>query len=329
MTDLQHRSVDPRELADIDLADPRIHAELDLAEVWRHLRDERPLWWNPSPMEQADGFWVLTRHADVVAVYRDPQRFASVRGTIRTCRQRGGVPGGGRMIVVSDGPRHAAVRRLLASSLGPRTMQRLEAGVAATTHRLLDTALDQAGCDFAHDVAANIPLWTICDLLGVPEADRAFVQRQTNLALGSENPSQSPIEVWAARNEILLYFRQLSRAKRGTAGDDLVSVLATGTIDGAAIDEDELVLNCYSLILGGDETARMSMSGLVAQFAREPGQWHRWRTGEATTATAVDEVLRWTTPGLHVGRTAVVDVELHGQRISAGDVVTAWNISAN
>lgn len=329
MTDPPGQTVDPQRLADLDLADPRVHAESDLTEVWRHLRDERPLWWNASPMGQAGGFWVVSRYADVVAVYRDPGRFTSVRGNLLASLLRGGDPAGGRMIVVSDGPRHAAVRRLLASSLGPRTMQRLEAAVAATTDRLLDAAIGRPGCDFARDVAANIPLWTICDLLGVPEADRAFLQRQTNLALGSENPAQSPVEVWAARNEILLYFRELARARPGTAGDDLVSVLAAGSVDGVAIDEDELVLNCYSLILGGDETTRMSMSGMVAMFAREPGEWRRWCAGDISTATAVDEVLRWTTPALHIGRTAVGDVDLHGERISAGDVVTAWNVSAN
>jgi cytochrome P450 len=277
-------------------------------------------------MQQADGFWVLSRYADVVAVYRDPDRFTSVRGNLLTALQRGGDPAGGRMIVVSDGPRHAAVRRLLASSLGPRTMQRLEATVAATTHRLLDASIDSPVCDFARDVAAHIPLWTICDLLGVPEADRAFVQHQTNLALGSENPAQSAIEIWAARNEILLYFRELAR--RGTA-DGLLGVLAAGRIDGDPLDEDEVVLNCYSLILGGDETARMSMSGMVAAFAREPAEWRRWCSGEVGIASAVDEVLRWTTPALHVGRTAVVDADLHGEHIRAGDVVTAWNVSAN
>ncbi len=309
------------ELDGLDLADPTVHAERDLTEVWRCLRDERPLWWN-------GGFWVLTRYADVVAVYRDPTRFTSVRGNLLTSLQRGGDPAGGRMIVVSDGPRHAAVRRLLASSLGPRTMRRLEAAVAATTDRLLDGAIG-AECDFARDVAAHIPLWTICDLLGVPESDRAFVQRQTNLALGSENPAQSAVEVWAARNEILLYFRELARTRRGAEGDDLLSVLATGQVGGTPIDEDEVVLNCYSLILGGDETTRMSMSGMVATFGREPAEWQRWRAGDVTVSATVDEVLRWTTPALHVGRTAVVDVELHGQCIRAGDVVTAWNISAN
>jgi len=329
MTDSPDRAVDPRPLAGLDLADPRVHAERDLTEVWRHLRDERPLWWNASPAGPGEGFWVVSRYADVVAVYRDPDRFTSVRGNLLASLLHGGDSAGGRMMVVSDGPRHTAVRRLLASSLGPRTMHRLEAAVTATTNRLLDAAMAKPGGDFARDVAAHIPLWTICDLLGVPEADRSFVQRQTNLALGSEDPAQSPVQVWAARNEILLYFRELARAKRGRADDDLVSVLATGRIDGAAIDEDELVLNCYSLILGGDETARMSMSGMVAMFAREPGEWRRWCAGEVSTTSAVDEVLRWTSPALHVGRTAVVDVELHGEHIRAGDVVTAWNVSAN
>src|SRR4051794_36424564 len=110
MTDSHDRTVDPGRLAGLDLADPRVHAELDLTDVWGHLRDEYPLWWNASPSSQAGGFWVVSRYADVVAVYRDPDRFTSVRGNLLTSLERGGDPAGGRMIVVSDGPRHAEVR---------------------------------------------------------------------------------------------------------------------------------------------------------------------------------------------------------------------------
>jgi len=322
-------TTDGSDPAGLDLADVALHVGTDQAEVWRRLRDEHPLYWNPARDDDTPGFWAVTRHADVCAVYRDAATFTSQRGNLLTALLRGGDTGAGQMIAVTDGPRHHAIRSLLAPSLGPRALTRLAAKVTATTERLLDSAVARRDVDFAHDVAAHIPLTTICDLLGVPTDDRAFIQRQTSVALGSDNPDQSPTEIWLARNEILLYFRELCGLRRRTPADDLVSVLANGRIDGEEISEDEVVLNCYSLILGGDETARLSMAGAVAAFAAWPEQWHRLQTGQAGLAAAVEEVLRWTTPALHAGRTARYDTDLHGRTIKAGDIVTVWNVAAN
>jgi len=320
---------DPEDLAGLDLGDVRVHAEYDLAAVWRHLRDTAPVHWNASPGSAPGGFWVVTRYADVVSVYRDPRRFSSARGNLLTALLQGGDSAAGRMIAVSDGPRHSAVRSLLAPTLGPRTLHRLRERVADTTTRLLGEAVRRGRCDFAAEVAAHVPLSTICDLLGVPGPDRPFLREQTSLALGSDTPTQSPAEVWVARNEILLYFRELVRARRGQPADDLVSVLATARVDGEEVSEDEIILNCYSLILGGDETARMSMSGAVAAFAGHGDEWRRLRSGAVDLASAVEEVMRWTSPAMHAGRTVTEDVELHGRHLRAGDIATVWNISAN
>ena len=321
--------LDPRELAEIDLADVRLHAEYDLTRLWQHLREERPVHWNASPGTAPGGFWVLSRYADVLAVYRDPRRFTSTRGNILATLLEGGDSAGGRMIAVSDGPRHRAVRSLLNPSLSPRGLRWLRDRVCATTHRLLGAAVERRSCDFAADVAAHLPLLTICHLLGVPAADQPFLREQVSLALGSDRSTQSPVETWLARNEILLYFRMLLRDRRAAPGEDLLSVLVDGRIDGESLSEDEVVLNCYSLILGGDETTRMSMSGAVAAFAQQPQVWRQFAAGEVETASAVEEILRWTSPAMHSGRTAVEDVELHGERIRAGDVVSTWIVSAN
>jgi cytochrome P450 len=315
-------------MSGLDLADVRAHERGDLGGFWQHLRDEHPVHWNPHP-GPGGGFWVISRYADAVAVYRDTATFSSGRGNLLTALLAGGDSAGGRMVAVSDGPRHVAVRRLLARSLGPHTMRRLTARVTATAGELVGAAVARGGCDFARDVAAHIPLATICDLLGVPAADRPFVQRQCGGALGSDSPTQEPAEAWLARNEILLYFRELAQRRRAEPADDLVTALAVGRIDGAELTEDEVILNCYSLILGGDETARMSMAGAAAAFAEHPGEWRRLLAGDADVPAAVEEVLRWTTPAMHAGRTATRDTTLHGKAIRRGDVVTVWNVAAN
>ena len=313
---------------DVDLADPLTHAEHDLRDLWRKLREQSPVSWH-QPREDAPGFWVLSRYADIVAVYRDTRLFSSERGNVLASLQRGGDPAGGRMIAVTDGPRHAALRKLLASAFTPRFLAPLERQVRDDTRRLLHTAVERGACDFAQDVAAHIPLATICGLLGVPEEDRQFLLSLTRAALSSDEPEQSPAEVWRARTELLLYFTELAQRRRADPREDVVSLLVTSHLDGAPLTTDEVILNCYSLILGGDETARLSMIGAVAAFIDHLHQWDALRLGHVDTASAVEEVLRWTTAAMHAGRTATEDVELHGRRIRAGDTVTLWNTSAN
>ena len=312
----------------VDLTDPRVHAEDDLGPLFAQLRRDRPLAWADP------GFWVVSRHADVLDVLRDTTRFSSARGNMLGTLLAGGDSAGGRMLVVTDPPRHPALRGLLRRAFSPRALAALGERIRVTADRLWARAVDRGGCDVAADVAAHIPLTVICDLLGVPEADRAFILRQTSAALSSHEAVPSSFEARMAQGEILLYFARLARARQGQDQADpdvadVVSLLANGLVDGERLTEDELVLNCYSLILGGDETTRLSMVGGIRALAEHPDQWARLRSGEVAVSDAVEEILRWTAPLLHSGRTATEDVTLHGRTIRAGDVVTVWYPSAN
>jgi cytochrome P450 len=318
----------PADVTGLNLADPRTHAENELGELWRYLRSEHPVFWH-APAGSAPGFWVLTRYDDIVSVYRDAGRFSSERGNVLASLLTGGDSAGGRMMAVTDGPRHSAMRKLLSGAFVPRFLDIVAEQVHAATRRLLVEAAHRGQCDFARDVAAHIPLATICELLGVPPEDRQFLLRLTSAALSSAEPTQSAAEVWLARNEILLYFTGLARARRDTPHADVVSLLATHRVDGEYLTMDEVILNCYSLILGGDETTRLSMVGAAAALIDHPRQWDALRRGAVDTAKAVEEVLRWATPAMHAGRTATEDVVIRGQRIRAGEIVTLWNTSAN
>jgi cytochrome P450 len=322
------RMIDPQELDTLNLADPRLHAESDLSAVWRRLRRHQPVHWHP-PIGSAPGFWVVTRHADVTSVYRDSVRFSSQRGNVLETLLAGGDSASGRMLAISDGDRHAGLRRLLMTAFTLRSLEPIIASVRRTVPRLLRAAIEQGTCDFATDVAARIPLGAICDLLGVPDRDRAHVLRLTCSALGSHDADSTPTDAWIAKNEILLYFAQLARHRRDSGHADVISLLAGSRVDGLPLDDDEIVLNCYSLILGGDETARLSMIGAALALLEHPDQWQALKRGDAGTGTAVEEILRWTTPALHAGRTTTVDTEIGGRPVSAGDFVTVWNASAN
>jgi cytochrome P450 len=315
-------------LSEINLADPRTFAEHDLTGTWQHLRAEQPVYWHPET-GHGPGFWVLTRHADIMRVYRDTENFTSEKGNVLDTLLRGGDSGAGKMLAVTDGPRHTALRRLMLKAFSPRSLRVIADRLRAVTDDLLAAAVAKGQCDFAADVAAYIPLATICDLLGVPEADRAQVLRLTKSALASDSLEHTAMDSWLAKNDILMYFAKLAKQRRGTPHDDVVSLLATAQIDGVDLTEDEIMLNCYSLILGGDETSRLSMIGAVQAFMDHPDQWLALRDGQVEVDSAVEEVLRWTTPTMHFGRAATNDVLMHGRQINAGDIVTLWQASAD
>ncbi|WP_326671221.1 cytochrome P450 [Streptomyces canus] len=322
------RTIGPEELDTLNLADPRLHAENELSAVWRHLREHEPVHWNPAT-DTAPGFWVVTRHADLTSVYRDNTTFTSEGGNVLETLLAGGDSAAGRMLAITDGDRHRELRRILMSAFTPRALQPVVASVRRTVDRLLREAIDKGSCDFAADVAAGIPLGAICDLLGVPESDRAHVLSLTSSALGSHDADGTAADAWIAKSEILLYFANLARDRRDSGHADVIALLAGSKVNGFPLDDDEIMLNCYSLILGGDETARLSMVGAALALVEHPDQWQALKQGEAGVDTAVEEILRWTTPALHSGRTATTDTEIAGRPIRSGDIVTVWNASAN
>ncbi|MFH9978821.1 cytochrome P450 [Streptomyces sp. NPDC017179] len=318
----------PDDISTVDLTDPRTFEENDLREYWRRLRTTRPLHWHP-PTGDAPGFWVISRYADVMALYKDNKRLTSERGNVLVTLLAGGDSAAGRMLAVTDGAPHRNLRNVLLKAFSPQALKPISDRVRQNTTRLVVEAVRRGECDFATDVAEHIPMNTISDLLGVPTADREFLLNLNKSALSSNEEGQSETDAWLARNEILLYFNELVAERRAKPTEDVISVLANSTVNGEPLSEEVIVLNCYSLILGGDETSRLSMIDAVRTLTRHPDQWQSLRDREVTLESATEEVLRWATPAMHFGRRAVTDVELHGEVIAAGDIVTLWNSSAN
>ncbi|MDH6128770.1 cytochrome P450 [Kitasatospora sp. GP82] len=313
----------------VDLLDPDLHATRDLTEVWRRLRTDEPVRWQPARGGNP-GFWVVTRHADVLNIARDTRSFTSIHGNMLGTLLRGHDPGSGRMLVVTDGPRHGELRKLLSGGFGPRSLGPIGESITTATRELVAGLVERGGGDFVTEVAAQVPLGAICELLAIPHADRPNVLDLTNRAMLGEHTEELGLEARIAQSEILLYYTRLAAERRKTPGDDVISLLVASEIDGHPLTEEEVLLNCYNLIIGGDETARLSMAGgLLALASDTSGQWDRLRSDPQLVDTAVEEILRWTTPAAHVGRTAVTTTELHGRRIAPGDVVTLWNASAN
>lgn len=312
----------------VDLADPAVFTRGGLAGFWRTLRDTRPVHWN-SPRGERPGFWALSRYEDIMTVYRDNVVFTSEQGNVLVTLLAGADPAGGKMLAVTDGHRHRELRKVLLRAFSPRVLHHVAKAIRRNTRELMREAMERGDCDFALEIASRIPMTTISDLLDVPREDRDFLLKQTKLALSADGVDVDELDSEMARNEILLYFGELIERRRQHPGEDVISVLANSTIDGVHLSDEDVTLNCYSLIVGGDPTSRLSMIDSVRTLASFPEQWRRLKHGECTIDTAVDEVLRWASPTLHFGRTAVHEVTIHDVHIAAGDIVTLWHAAGN
>ncbi len=313
----------------INLTDPLTHLRPDIDNIWRQLRNESPVAWHPAVNGQS-GFWVVSTHELAMRVYRDSQTFTSVRGNVMATLLHDGDTAGGRMLAVSDGDRHRQIRKELLKSFSPKNLMSVQKRIKNAMHELVHNAVASGQCDFATDVAPHIPLAAICDILKIPESDRAKLFVNASAALASNSLSVDKVDTRLARNEVLMYFYKCIQTRKiEPLEDDLVSNLIAMTQNSLALTEEEIVFNCYSVLLGGDETTRLALIGIIKAFAEYPECWAQLRRGEAEISKAVEELLRWTTPALHGGRTATVGVELGGQQIRAGDIVIVWNRSAN
>lgn len=321
-------TVSPTDLEQIDLASPVLHAEYELGEVFRHLRAHRPVYWQ-EPRDEQPGFWVISRYADVNDVYRDKAHFTTENGNALATLLTGGDSASGAMLAVTDGVRHHQVRNVLSKGFSPRVLDLIADSLRETVDALLLAAMDRGECDAAADIAANVPLGAICDLLEIPHADRKYLLGLTSHAWSTDHADEPPEESWVAKNEILVYFSNLLKERGGGDRDDMVSLIANCRIDGDPLKAAEQVANCYGLMIGGDETGRHAITGTILALIENPGQWRALKAGDVDLKTATEEALRWTVPSLHGGRQATGDVVINGEQIRAGDVVSVWISSAN
>jgi len=317
------------DLAAVNLADPLTFTRFDMDEVWRRFRTEAPVHLHPQT-EQCSPFWVLSRHKDVRALYQDDERFSARQGNMLASLQKPhGDAAAGMMLALTDAPRHKIMRSILLKAFSPRIREFIVSRLEERIEALLRDAMSNGPFDFAKDVAERVSMGTICDLLGFPATDHDMLLDLSREALSSDEVGQTDEQAWTARNELLIYCSDFAEERRRDPADDLVSAMAAAMIDDEPMTMDELVVNCYGFILAGDQTSRLAMVGGLLAFTRFPEQWAGLKTGRVQPVTAADEVVRWTTPVMHVGRTARTDVEIDGWRIRKGDIVTGWNTSAN
>ena len=328
-------------LSQVDFTDLDNFANGFPHELFAVHRREAPVYWH-RPTEHTpdgEGFWSVASYAETLAVLKDPVTFSSVTGGDRpfggTLLQDLSIAG--QVLNMMDDPRHTQIRRLVSSGLTPRMISSVEDDLRARTRRLLDAVVPGEPFDFVMDVAAELPMQMICILLGVPESERHWlfeaIEPQFDFG-GSRKAALSQLSAEEAGSRMYTYGQELIASKRVQPTDDMLSVVANAKSDdlggdAPAMSDLELYLFFSLLFSAGAETTRNAVAGGLLALADHPAQLRLLRDDLDALPTAVEEMVRWTSPSPSKRRTATRDVTLGGASIAAGQKVQIWEGSAN
>lgn len=332
-------------VADTTLADPAAYEQgVPFAEFARRRR-EAPVAWVAEPelvrhgtdgsaSAQGTGYWAVTRHATVLAASREPTVFSSAeRGAfLPDPRTRQDLERARQLLVNMDAPRHTWMRRLVSSAFTPRAVAAMRDSVRRLASEVVDRAVACGEIDVVTDLAAELPLLVLAELLGMDPADRNMLFTWSNNLVGFDDPRYGGGQVERYRQtfaQAFAYCDALAARRRAEPGDDLFSRLVHAEADGRKLTGPELSQLWLLLVIAGNETTRHLISGSVAALHDHPGELSRLVAEPGLVPTAVDELLRWVSPIMQFRRTAVRDTELGGQPIAAGDKVVLYYISAN
>ena len=325
-----------RMLAEIDLLDRDRFTQGIPHEWFTWLRANAPVFHHEEP--DGDGFWVITRYDDIVAANRDAASFSSSQELGGVVMLEGptapmaGTEMAGEMMLFMDPPRHTRYRKLVNRGFTPRMIAALEVHVRELTVDIVEAATAKGECDFVVDIAAELPLEVIAELLGVPREDRHKLFDWSNRMVGSEDPEYQVAEaaVTEAQVEMFMYAQALAAERRADPKPDIVTTLLESEIEGDQLSEMDFNLFFMLLSVAGNETTRNAIAHGMNAFLEHPDQWELLVSDPARyIGGAVEEILRWASPVMFFRRNATRDVELGGQTIKAGDKISLWYISAN
>jgi len=326
-------------LKDIDFTDLDNFAEGFPHQLFAIHRRDAPVFWH-EPTENTpdgEGFWSVATYPETLAVLRDPVLYSSVTGGERpfggTLLQD--LPIAGQVLNMMDDPRHTHIRRLVSSGLTPRMIRRVEDDLRHRARALLDGIEPGVAFDFLVDVAVELPMQMICILLGVPESERhwLFEAIEPSFDFGRSRKGEvTRLSIEEAGSRIYAYGTDLIAKKRAAPGDDMLSIVANATVDdpdAPSLSDIELYLFFNLLFSAGAETTRNAVAGGLLALAEHPDQYRRLRDDPELLPTAIEEMVRWTSPSPSKRRTATTDTVLAGCSVRAGQKVLVWEGSAN
>lgn len=326
-------------LEDIDLTNLELFVHGDPHPVWRFLRQNAPIFRHPKGHGPRE-FWCLTKHADALQVYNEPNVFSSEQGINLPLGEMDVTPddmaamGQGQSLIMTDPPRHTKHRQLVNKRFTPRPVEELEPHIREIVNDIIDTVAVKGECDFVTEVAAKLPTAVICEMMGIPRQDWDLMFDLGNQLIGAQDPEyqqDNSIQQTGreAAMQMVMYFAKLIEERKTAPGDDLLSALIHGEIDGERLSDIDLYADCVLFILGGQETTRNATTAGLAAVLEHPAERERLLAGPSLVPTWMDEALRWASPITHVRRTLTRDYVLNGHEMKQGDYVALWLASCN
>jgi cholest-4-en-3-one 26-monooxygenase len=319
------------ELSEIDLVNPDVWVRGVPHDAFRVLRQKAPVFWQDMPGSD-QGFWAVTKYDDVVAVSKDPTTFSSYRGTaLLRDLPKEDLDQTRTIMLNMDPPQHSKYRKLVSQGFTPRMTNALEPRIRKATVEILDQVAQRGSCDFVREIAAELPLIVIAELIGIPIEDRHKVFEWSNRLIGFDDPEFANTEEDGkmAAMEIWLYANQLAEQRKKDPKDDLVSLLMTGEVDGEKLTEMEFDSFFLLLAVAGNETTRNLISGGMLALIENPAERQKLIDDPSLLNSAVEEMLRWVSPVSQFRRTATRDTEIRGQKIKENDKIVVYYQSAN
>lgn len=326
------------QIEDIDLVDPDNFVSGRHHEMFKLLRAEDPVHWTEPEGEVP--FWSITKLRDLQTVNRDTETFSSETGGTQRIDIASIDPTfdtRGSMLIDTDPPKHTRYRRIVNKGFTPRMIGLLETHLLYRAELIVDEVIGAGECDFVNDLAAELPLQAIVEMMGVPQKDRHLIFEWTNTMIGMTDPEYVAEEgdEDAGRNaamQLYMYSNALAAERRDDPRDDIVTKLLDADVDGEALTEEEFDMFMLLLSVAGSETTRTATSHGIQALFDHPDQMQLLQDrldDDELIASAIEEMVRWATPVHHFRRTATRDTELRGKKIKAGDKVVMWHVSAN
>lgn len=317
------------ELTDVDL----------LADTWGReaphemlelLRNEAPVFWHEHP--DAEGFYAVTRYADVRDLSRDHKTFSAELGSVFIEDMDEEALAITRMTILNmDPPKHNRYRKLVSYGFTPQMIESLHGSIRERARHIVDRVVERGECEFVEDVAAELPLQVICEMIGVPEEDRHLIFDWSNKLVGHQDPDfQATPEVGEeAAAQIYAYCDEIVADRRRNPRDDIMTALVNAEVDGDTLTDQELDMFFVTLAVAGNETTRNLIAHGMHALIEFPDARRDLEENPGLMPTAVEEMLRWGSSIQNFRRTATADTRIGDQMIVEGDKVVLYYLSAN
>ena len=330
------------DLANVDVASPKVYAQGVPHEALAALRTHDPVHWHPWPGTR-DGFWLLSRHADVVAVGKEPQLFSSQVGHIALEDREADALAARQSLIETDPPEHTRLRKLVSYAFTRSKVREYEAYTRTIVRDLLDKAIAKRTFDWVTEISEPVPITVLISILGLPQEDAPMlIELTSEMAAATDpdyrpDPGKYPSEIdprllpfgTPAAYHVFEYGRKIGEERRRHPTDDLVSRLVHAEVDGERLDDTEYSNFFELFIFAGNETTRTGISQGILALMEHPDEFDRLAAEPSLVPTAVDEILRYGTPIIYFRRTTTRDTEIRGVPIKAGDRVALWYLAAN